>query len=100
MNVDVLVIDEFNEERCALWQSGYKEKNLIIWIKSRLEIVRKSTWFVTNDTIEKLKEGKFGELFGDLISRETIYGRFHFTDKFTDNLTEKDIEKQMKFIWE
>ena len=100
MNVDILVIDEFNEERCALWASGYKEKNLIIWIKNRLEIIRKSTWFITNDTIEKLKEGKFGELFGDLIDRETRFGRFHFTDRYVDNLDEKEIEDMMKNIWD
>ncbi len=100
LNVDVLVLEEFNEERCALWQSGYKEKNLIIWIKNRLEIIRKSTWFVTNDTIERLKEGKFGELFGDLIDRETRFGRFHFTDRYVDNLDEKEIENMMKNIWD
>lgn len=99
MNSDVLVLDEFEEKRCSLWESGYKEKSLIIWLKNRLEIVRKSTWFVSNDTIDELKQSKFGELFGDLIERETVYGRFEFKDRYSDYVDEKEVKNMMNFIW-
>jgi DNA replication protein DnaC len=99
-NVDVLVIDEFEEDRCCLWQSGFKEKLLIVWLKNRLEIIRKSTWLISNDTIEQQKESKFGELFGDLIDRETKYGRFEFKDRYVDNLSKEEIEEKLKSIWD
>jgi len=99
-NVDVLVIDEFEEQRCCLWQSGYKERLLIVWLKDRLEVVRKSTWFISNDSIDEMKSGKFGELFGDMLERETIYGRFEFKDKYSDYITKEEIEETMKNIWD
>ena len=98
-NVDVLVIDEFEEQRCCLWQSGYKERLLIVWLKDRLEVVRKSTWFISNSSIEEMKGGKFGELFGDMLERETKFGRFEFKDKYSDYITKEEIEQKMKDIW-
>lgn len=97
--VDVLVIDEFEEQRCCLWQSGYKERSLIVWIKNRLEVIRKSTWFISNDSIEKQKQSKFGELFGDLLERETRCGRFEFTDRYGDYITQEEIKIMMDSIW-
>ena len=99
-NADILVIDEFDENRICLWNSGYKEKSLIVWLKNRLEMIRKSTWFISNYTIDELKNSKLGDLYGDLIDRETIYGRFEFKDRyFDDENSRKDIEKIMDFIW-
>ena len=99
-NVDVLVIDEFEEQRCCLWQSGYKERLLIVWLKERLEVVRKSTWFISNSSIEEMKGGKFGELFGDMLERETKFGRFEFKDKYSDYITKDEIEQKTKNIWD
>lgn len=99
-NVDVLVIDEFEEQRCCLWQSGYKERLLIVWLKERLEVVRKSTWFISNSSIEEMINGKFGELFGDMLNRETKFGRFEFKDKYSDYITKEEIEQKMKDIWD
>lgn len=100
MNVDVLVIDEFEEQRCCLWQSGYKERLLIVWLKDRLEVIRKSTWFISNDNMEKLKESKFGELFGDMLDRETKFGRFEFADRYFDSLSKEEIDEKLKSIWD
>ena len=100
MNVDILIIDEFEEQRCCLWQSGYKERSLIVWLKDRLEVIKKSTWFISNDSIEQLKESKFGELFGDMIDRETKFGRFEFTDRYFDNVSKEEIEEKLKSIWD
>ena len=100
MNVDILVIDEFEQDRCCLWQSGYKEKLLIVWLKDRLEVIRKSTWLISNDSVEEQKESKFGELFGDLIDRETKFGRFEFTDRYYENVSKEEIEEIFNSIWE
>ena len=100
MNVDVLVLDEFEEKRANLWASGYKENTLITWLKDRMEVVRKSTWFISNDSMEQMKESKFGELYGDLLDRETKFGRFEFKDKYFDNIPKENIEEIFNSIWD
>lgn len=99
-NVDVLVIDEFEEQRCCLWQSGYKERLLIVWLKDRLEVIRKSTFFISNDSVEAMKQSKFGELYGDLLDRETKFGRFEFTDRYMDSLSKEEIQATFASIWD
>lgn len=100
MNVDVLVIDEFDENRCALWQSGYKEKVLIVWLKDRLEVIRKSTWIISNYSIEEQKESRFGELYYDLLCRECMYGMFEFKDRYFDSLSKEEIQERLASIWD
>ena len=100
MNVDVLVIDEFEEKRANLWASGYKENTLITWLKDRLEVIRKSTFFISNDSIETMKQSKFGELYGDLLDRETKFGRFEFTDRYIDSLSKEEIQATFASIWD
>ena len=100
MNVDVILLDEMKSDRCALWHSQFKENSLIIWVKNRLEVVRKSTWFISNDSIEQMQSGAFGNLFGDLIDRETKFGRFEFKDKYFDNIPKENIEEIFNSIWD
>ena len=100
MNVDVLVIYEFEEKRANLWASGYKENTLITWLKDRLEVIRKSTFFISNDSIETMKQSKFGELYGDLLDRETKFGRFEFTDRYMDSLSKEEIQATFASIWD
>lgn len=100
MNVDVLVIDEFEEKRANLWASGYKENTLITWLKDRMEVVRKSTWFISNDSMEQMKESKFGELYGDLLERECRFGMFEFKDRYFDSLSKEEIQKTFASIWD
>ena len=100
MNVDVLVLDEFEEKRSNLWKSGYKEQSLIVWIKNRLEIIKKSTFFISNDSIQEMQNGKFGELFGDLIQRECRFGTFEFKDKYFDNIPKEKIDEMFNSIWD
>lgn len=100
MNVDVLVIDEFEEKRANLWTSGYKENTLITWLKDRLEVIRKSTFFISNDSIETMKQSKFGELYGDLLDRETKFGRFEFTDRYMDFLSKEELQATFVSIWD
>ena len=48
----------------------------------------------------KLSQKKFGELFGDLIDRETKYGRFEFTDRYFDNVSKEEIQAVFDSIWD
>ena len=100
MNVDALVLDEFEESRCALWKSQFKENSLIVWVKNRLEIIKKSTWFISNDSISEMKSSAFGNLFGDLIERECKFGTFEFKDKYFDNIPKEKIEEMFNSIWD
>ena len=100
MNVDVLVLDEFEESRCALWKSQFKENSLIVWVKNRLEIIKKSTWFISNDSISEMQSSAFGNLFGDLIERECKFGTFEFKDKYFDNIPKEKIEEMFNSIWD
>lgn len=99
-NVDCLVLDEFDEKRVASWKSGYKENVLITWLKDRLEVKKLSTWIISNLSIEEQKKTSFGELYYDLLKRETCYGQFHFTDRYMDSLSEEEIQKTFASIWD
>lgn len=99
MNVDCLALDEFDTQRIASWKSNYKENILLVPLKNRMEVTRKSTWIISNLSIDEQKETSFGELYYDLLKRETCYGQFHFTDKYFNNLSKEEIEKTMQSIW-
>ena len=99
MNVDCLVLDEFDTQRIASWKSNYKENILLVPLKNRMEVARKSTWIISNLSIDEQKETSFGELYYDLLKRETCYGQFFFNEKYFDNLSKEDIEKTMQSIW-
>lgn len=100
MNVDCLVLDEFDTQRIASWKSNYKENILLVPLKNRMEVTRKSTWIISNLSIDEQKETSFGELYYDLLKRETCYGQFFFNEKYFDNLSKEDIEQKMKNIWD
>lgn len=98
-NVDCLALDEFQSERMALYHSGYKQNVTTPWIKKRLEVIRKSTIFLSNDSIAKMKESDLGSLLGDVIDRETKYAQFEFTDNYGKNMNTDDLENQLKALW-
>lgn len=100
MNVDVLVLDEVDSQRIATWKSGYKENSFIVPLKERLEITRKSTWIVSNLSLEEQKESSLGELYYDLFCRECRFGTFEFTDRYFDNIPKEKIEEIFNSIWD
>ena len=100
MNVDVLVLDEVDSQRIATWKSGYKENSFIVPLKERLEITRKSTWIVSNLSLEEQKESSLGELYYDLFCRECRFGTFEFTDRYFDNIPKEKIEDMFNSIWD
>ena len=99
-NVDCLILDEFDPNRVATWKSGYKENVLITWLKERLEIIKKSTWIISNLSIDEQKNGSFGDMYYDLLCRECRYGTFEFTDKYSDNLSKEEMEEIFNSIWD
>lgn len=101
MKVDFLVIDEFNEKRINLYtSSSYKENSSLVWIKERLEICRKSTAFISNSSLQEIKEGKLGDLYGDLLIRETRFGNLEFKDKFVFDTNSKEFQDELASIWD
>ena len=85
MESDLLIMDEFCIKKLALFKSSdWKESSCIAPLKQRLEVVRKATIFISNDTIDDIKNSKLGDLFGDLIDRETI--KLKFDDKYIRNI--------------
>lgn len=97
--VDCLCIEELNSKRMALWNSGFKQETLVPWLKTRLEVVHKSTFMITNDTIEEFKQSELGELLGDLVERECKFGTFEFNDNYGNNLSKEDFKKKFDDIW-
>ena len=97
--VDCLCIEELNAKRMALWNSGFKQEILVSWLKTRLEVVHKSTFIITNDTIEEFKSSELGELLGDLVERECKFGTFEFKDNYGANLSKEDFQKKFDDIW-
>lgn len=95
LNVDCLVLEEAEVDKMALYQSGYKEKVFAPFLKSRLEIIRKSTIFISNSSIPKMKEN-MEKTIADLIERETIQGVMKFEDNYIQNSVKEDIES----IWD
>ena len=100
MNVDCLVLDEFDTQRIASWKSNYKENILLVPLKNRMEVTRKSTWIISNLSIDEQKETSFGELYYDLLKRETCYGQFNFTDRYMDSLSKEEIQATFASIWD
>jgi len=81
IKTDFLVIDEFDEDKIITYASGWQRKNLFPWIKNRLELIKKSTLFISNKPIDEL--GKyFEEAIQDLILREVPDKSMIFEDKY------------------
>lgn len=79
--VDFLVIDEFDEDKIITYASGWQRKNLFPWIKKRLELIKKSTLFISNKNIDSIGD-YFEEAIQDLIIREIPDKTMIFEDKY------------------
>lgn len=94
-SVDLLVLDEFDEDKIIMYSSNWKESNLFPQIKYRLEMVRKSTIFCSNRHVDSLGN-KFEGAIQNLIERETLNGLFTFSDVYAKFREKVDLSK----IWE
>jgi len=95
MSVDFLIIDECSEDKIITFQSGWQRKHLFPWLKFRLESLKKSTLFISNQTIDNL--GKYFEgAIQDLISREVPDHTMIFEDNYIQHRGKLDLSS----IWE
>lgn len=95
INVDFLVIDEFSENSIVTFASGWQRKHLFPWLKLRLETLKKSTLFISNNSIDNL--GKYFEgAIQDLILREVPDHTMIFEDNYIQNRGKLDLSS----IWE
>lgn len=94
-SVDLLVLDEFDEEKIIMYSSNWKESNLFPQIKFRLETIKKSTIFCSNKTVNNLGD-KFEGAIQNLVERETLSGIFTFQDVYAKLKEKVDLSK----IWE
>lgn len=99
LNVDCLVLDEFDSERIVSWKSNYKEEMLIVPLKRRMEVIRKSTWIISNYSLEEQNKSSFANLYYDLLCRECKFGMFNFKDRYFDCLSKEEIEEKLNSIW-
>ena len=88
---DILIIDEFDEDKITLYSSDWKQKFILPFLKKRLESIRKSTIFVSNRNPSNLGE-KFDGAIQDLIERETEGRILIFKDKYSKYKEKINIE--------
>lgn len=94
LSVDLLIIDEMDEDKIITYASGWQRKNFFPFIKNRLEHIRKSTIFISNETIENI--GSYFEgAIQDLINR-SVPDPMTFSDKYFTYKEKLDINS----IWE
>ncbi len=92
---DFLVIDEFDQEKIITFASGWQRKNLFPYIKYRLETIKKSTLFISNQKIDNIGT-YFEEAIQDLILREIPDHNMIFEDNYIQNRGKLDLSS----IWE
>jgi DNA replication protein DnaC len=81
LGVSFLVIDEFDEDKMITYESGWQRKHFHPWLKERLEIIKKSTLFISNKNINNL--GKyFDKATNDLIYRVVLDKNMIFEDVY------------------
>lgn len=93
--VDFLVIDELDQEKIVTYESGWQKKHLLPWLKTRLEVIKKSTLFISNKPIDNIG-AYFEGAIQDLISREVLDKTMIFEDKYTSYRETLDLSK----LWE
>jgi len=94
LEVDFLVLDEFDENKIITFASGWQRKNLFPWIKHRLEIIAKSTVFISNSPVDSIG-AYFEDAIQDLLIR-SIPDPMIFEDKYSMYKEKIDVNS----IWE
>ena len=94
INYDLLILDEISTDKCTWYKSDYQAPFFTSFLKRRLENICKSTIFISNNSMRKLYESKFGNTIADLINRECS-SELIFKDRFT-KISDSDIDN----IWD
>jgi DNA replication protein DnaC len=81
-NSDFLIIDDsFDAKKATVYKSGYQIPFLDEFLRTRLEIEKKSICFSSNFSIEEIDQSVFGLSIKSLIKR-AIPDPFHFASSF------------------
>jgi len=94
-NYDLLIIDEMSEDKITTYQSGWQNTFLLPFLKNRIEMVRKSVIFISNNPIDNI--GTYFEgAIQDLIYREVSDKTMVFTDNYVRLQKDFEVDK----LWE
>lgn len=74
-NSDLVIIDECFANKKAYSVSDYQINQLRSYLKTRLEVNRKSTIFISNFKVDQIEEQGFSKALQSLIQRNTLKGK-------------------------
>lgn len=94
LTVDFLIIDEMDEDKIVTYESGWQRKHFHPFLKDRLEIVKKSTLFISNRKIDGLGD-YFDDATKDLIYRCVADKTMVFEDNYNVNKPPMSVDE----IW-
>lgn len=84
LNCDFLIIDDsFDRKKATIYKSGFQISFLDIFLRKRLEGIRKATCFTSNFSIDEIDEEVFGTSLKKLIKR-SIPDPFEFSVLYSD----------------
>lgn len=81
---DYLIIDDsFDKRKATIYRSGYQISFLDIFLRERLEVLKKATCFTSNFSIDEIDEDVFGISLKKLVKR-SVPDPFEFTTLYSD----------------
>lgn len=84
LHCDFLIIDDsFDRKKATIYRSGYQISFLDIFLRERLEILKKATCFTSNFSLEEIDEEVFGVSLKKLVKR-SVLDPFEFTTLYSD----------------
>ena len=84
LDCDFLIIDDsFDKRKATIFRSGYQISFLDIFLRDRLERLRKATCFTSNFSIDEIDEEVFGVSLKKLVKR-SVHDPFEFSVLYSD----------------
>ena len=84
LDCDFLIIDDsFDKKKATIFRSGYQISFLDIFLRDRLERLRKATCFTSNFSIDEIDEEVFGVSLKKLVKR-SVPDPFEFSVLYSD----------------
>ena len=84
LDCDFLIIDDsFDKKKATIFRSGYQISFLDIFLRDRLERLRKATCFTSNFSIDEIDEEVFGVSLKKLVKR-SVPDPFDFSVLYSD----------------
>ena len=88
---DLLIIDEaFDKTKGVIYKSGYQIPFIDDFLRSRLDIEHKSTFFVSNADPNDIQASGFGTSLQDFVHRNVKFTTLYFNEKYEDVANEID----------